>query len=254
MNELENKASLIEAFHVLFLSFFGKKANKQAYALKGGCNLRFFFHSPRYSEDMDLDIQGIPVFSLQETVGAILRSVSLAQALALHRIRIEHISEHKQSETTQRWKLGLWIPREDRPVPTKIEFSRRGFHGEPVFERIHPEISNRYRIAPFMCPHYPGAIACRQKIEALASRSVTQARDVFDLWLLGSDEPLRQARASLNPAQVASASRNLASLSYDHFQSQVIPYLSPDDQHLYGSAEAWDRMQIELMDKLEPPL
>ena len=239
----------VEVFHLLFLSFLGRKADKRAYALKGGCNLRFFFHSPRYSEDMDLDISGIPVFKLREVVNAILESVPFAQALAIHRVRIDHITEHKQSETTQRWKLGLSIPGE-QPIPTKVEFSRRGLRDDSVFERIHPEILDRYRLAPFLCSHYPAWVACRQKIEALATRAVPQARDVFDLWLLGTEERVRQARAALDPGVREAAATNLASLSFDHFRGQVLPYLKPGEQDAYASADVWEHMQLELMERL----
>lgn len=47
----------VEQFHLLFLEQLGKVVDKQLTALKGGCNLRFFLKSIRYSEDMDIDIQ-----------------------------------------------------------------------------------------------------------------------------------------------------------------------------------------------------
>ena len=31
-------------------------------------------------------------------------------------------------------------------------------------------------------------------------------------------------------------------LSFDVFKAQVIPYLTPDHQEIYGTPEAWDRM------------
>jgi hypothetical protein len=102
-----------------------------------------------------------------------------------------------------------------------------------------------------MCSHYPGSIACLQKIEALASRSVTQARDVFDLHLLWSEERMRQIKPQINPQRAAAAAQNTATLSFDHFKSQVIPYLQPDDQSLYDSPDVWEHMQIDLMEKLE---
>ena len=55
----------IERFHLLFLVQLGQKLDKRFYALKGGCNLRFFLKSIRYSEDMDLDVQTIPVSELR---------------------------------------------------------------------------------------------------------------------------------------------------------------------------------------------
>lgn len=241
----------VEFFHLLFLSFIGKKVDKQSYALKGGCNLRFFFHSPRYSEDMDIDINDIPVYVLQEKVNSILQSTPFHQALMLNKIRIEHVTEHKQSETTQRWKLGLLVANESLPLPTKIEFSRRGFCSEPVYERISPAISHQHKITPFMCSHYTMFTACRQKIEALASRSVTQARDVFDLFLIGADEMIRDAVTQIKPGIMEAAAINIANLTFEHFKSQVIPYLQPDDQRTYNIASMWEQMQLELIDRLE---
>ena len=49
------KAS-VELFHLVFIDLLGRKVDKKHYALKGGCNLRFFFKSFRYSEDMDVDV------------------------------------------------------------------------------------------------------------------------------------------------------------------------------------------------------
>jgi len=97
----------VELFHLLLLSFLGKKLDKKRYILKGGCNLRFFFGSPRYSEDMDLDLVDLPVHVVRDTLNTMLNSKPFHQALQVHGIEIEHVTEHKQSETTQRWKLGL---------------------------------------------------------------------------------------------------------------------------------------------------
>ena len=58
----------VELFHLLFINQLGRKLNKRFYALKGGCNMRFFFKSPRYSEDIDLDVQSIDVAFLREKV------------------------------------------------------------------------------------------------------------------------------------------------------------------------------------------
>jgi hypothetical protein len=44
-----------EAVHVLLLSKLAQELRPGAFVLKGGVNLRLFFDSPRYSEDMDLD-------------------------------------------------------------------------------------------------------------------------------------------------------------------------------------------------------
>ena len=67
MDSLNPKQS-VEIFHLILLGDIGRKLDKQKWALKGGCNLRFFFRSPRYSDDMDLDVRGVPVDVLREKV------------------------------------------------------------------------------------------------------------------------------------------------------------------------------------------
>jgi hypothetical protein len=62
----------VEQFHLLFLEQLGRKLDKRNYALKEGCNLRFYLRSIRYSEDMDLDVQSTPVEVLGDRVEQIL--------------------------------------------------------------------------------------------------------------------------------------------------------------------------------------
>ena len=45
----------IELFHLVFLrALVAKNEDRGLVSLKGGCNLRFYFASVRYSEDIDL--------------------------------------------------------------------------------------------------------------------------------------------------------------------------------------------------------
>ncbi|MCX6563298.1 MAG: nucleotidyl transferase AbiEii/AbiGii toxin family protein, partial [Candidatus Aminicenantes bacterium] len=102
-----NSLQSVEVFHLIFLSCLGRKLDKQKWALKGGCNLRFFFRSPRYSDDMDLDVQAIPVDILRIKVNSIISGMPFKMMLEVRGIAIEHVTEHKQTETTQRWRFGI---------------------------------------------------------------------------------------------------------------------------------------------------
>ena len=62
----------IEIFHLLFLRSFSARVDKALFALKGGCNLRFYHRSVRYSEDMDLDIRTMAVGTLRSNVEAVV--------------------------------------------------------------------------------------------------------------------------------------------------------------------------------------
>src|SRR5258706_3915265 len=144
----------IEIFHLLFLRAFGARVDKALFALKGGCNLRFFLKSIRYSEDMDLDIHTMSVGTLQNNVRRLLEGPPFAQALQAQGIEIAKTSLPKQTATTQRWKLTLRVTESGAEVPTKIEFSRRGLDGEKAVESVDAGIIRTYRLYPVIVQHY----------------------------------------------------------------------------------------------------
>lgn len=240
----------VELFHLLFIDQLGRKLDKKFYALKGGCNMRFFFKSPRYSEDIDIDVQSIAVAFLREKVNNILNSKPFRDILQVKDIEIEHITEHKQTETTQRWKLGLIVPHLEKTLPTKIEFSRRGLEKQIKFEPISPEVIRFFELSPILINHYPAEITCQQKLKALISRKTVQARDIFDLYLLLASRVERidlpeEVRANLNQAK-----ENILSMDFKVFKSQVISYLEPEDQPRFESEEVWDNIRLHVVETL----
>src|SRR3990167_8629599 len=92
----------IELFHLLFLRQLGEKLDKKLYALKGGCNLRFFCKSIRYSEDIDFDVAISSKTTLENKINKILYSKNFKQILQAKEIDISQINPSKQTETTQR--------------------------------------------------------------------------------------------------------------------------------------------------------
>ena len=242
----------IERFHLLFLARLGQKLDKRCYALKGGCNLRFFFKSIRYSEDMDLDVQTIPVSELRGRVAGILKSAPSLQTLAVHEMNIEHVTEAKQTETTQRWKFGLLTPVSAIPAPTKIEFSRRRPFDDAVLENVDPLLVRSLGLPPILACHYPATVAWRQKIQALATRSATQARDLFDLDLLLNSGAVVPANETISlPADVLQeAEQRCLAMRFGDFKSQVLSYLAPDHQTAYDNPDVWDNMVLRVTEAL----
>lgn len=240
----------VELFHLLFMDQLARKLDKRFYALKGGCNMRFFFKSPRYSDDIDLDVQSINVSLLREKINSILNTKPLRDILQVRDMEIEHITQHKQTETTQRWKLGLTIPQIEKPLPTKIEFSRRGLESPIKFESVSPEIIRMYELSPILANHYTAETTCRQKINALLSRRSTQARDIFDLYHLFAsriekiDLP-EKLRSRLNKVK-----DNIFSVDFAVFKSQVISYLEPEDQQRFESEDVWDDIRLHIVESL----
>lgn len=238
----------IEQFHLLFLDQLGRKMDKRHYALTGGCNLRFYLRSIRYSEDMDLDVQSTPVEVLQDRVDQILAGKTFAQILLARGLEIAHGSAPKQTETTQRWKLTLTAEGMDLPLHTKIEFSRREMTEPTVVESVDGLLMRTYQMTPFLASHYPPEVAFRQKIHALIHRAQTQARDVFDLDHL--------LRCGVSPREMPplprwrEAQQNALSISYDVFKSQVLAFLPPEQQAVYADPGEWDGLVLRVVEAL----
>ena len=138
----------VEQFHLLFLAQLARRVKPSLFVLKGGCNLRFFHRSIRYSEDMDLDLGEIGAGAFRDRVREILASRPFTQILEARGIAIERVSEPKQTETTQRWKLGLRVQGVAAPLPTKIECSRRGLEDGVVLGSVDPAVARALPAAP----------------------------------------------------------------------------------------------------------
>ncbi len=248
-----NPKKYVELFHLLFLTQLSRKLDKDLYVLKGGCNMRFYFNSIRYSEDMDIDVQIIARDTLRNKINSIFKSLPFNQILNSRKISIINFSEPKQTETTQRWKVALEIPSSSVAIPTKIEFSRRAVDNNYLYESINPLILREYQLPAVMANHYSMNKMYEQKIKALILRNQTQARDIFDIYhLLGlgvkTHVENNQIKEQKNIAQI-----NAMSISFEDFKGHVLAYLAEEYQQQYSSKEVWEGIVnavVEALDKL----
>ena len=240
----------IEIFHLHFLRAFGARVDKALFALKGGCNLRFYHRSIRYSEDMDLDMRTMAAATLRSNVETVLESASFRQALRAQQLEVTEFSAPKQTQTTQRWKIQLRLLAPQVTIPTKIEFSRRPLDEGLVLAAVEPELIRRYRLYPVLVQHYGAASAFAQKISALALRAEIQARDVFDLKLLtdagAAAAPLREPQLE----QLPQAIDNAMAIGFDEFVGQVVAFLEPEHQADFRDRTSWETLQEQVVDTL----
>jgi hypothetical protein len=200
---------------------------------------------------MDVDVDGIDTHVLRDKVRAILGSRPFSQVLESRGIDVEHVTEHKQTPTVQRWKFGLRTERSSRPFPTKIEFSRRGIDEGVEFGSLDPALVAAYKLTPFMVSHYGAATALRQKASALAHRNETQARDIFDLHhLVAAGAPL-DALQDIDRDDLEQARARATGVDFAIFKSQVLSYLQAEDQARYDSPDVWDTLVLEVVEALE---
>jgi predicted nucleotidyltransferase component of viral defense system len=241
----------VELFHLHVLRILATGPDKERVALKGGCNLRFFFGSGRYSEDMDLDAFGISSHILKSKVDRALEGSPLRLGLRSRGIEVTAFSSPKQTATTQRWKVELSVEGRSLPLHTKLEFSRRRAGGKARVEAVNRELLGEYQLMPLLAPHYARAEAIQQKIAALIGRSAVQARDVFDLAVLFSKGG--ELVPILKPVrtEIPKAIERVMEISYADFKSQVVAYLAPSALDEYGNPAAWDALQTSVVSSLQ---
>jgi predicted nucleotidyltransferase component of viral defense system len=247
MNGLRH-AQAIELFHLAFLQVLQSRLDQGRYVLKGGVNLRYFFESVRYSEDIDLDAAGIERWELEEKVDGVLGSPALSVLLRGGNLVVESFSKPKQTETTQRWKVSLNLAGRSEPVRTKIEFSRRSGDDRHILESVPGRIVAPYALRSPSLRHYKAESATEQKVEALAGRSETQARDVFDLDLLLRRQP--ELAAALPAALRERAAERALGLPVAAFRDQVLSFLDPEVFELYTGPDAWEQIRGFVVERL----
>ena len=250
-------AQLREVFHLCFLHRLLKISDTNLYVLKGGVNLRFFFGSPRYSEDMDLDVTAGSVATLKKNGYKILADGAFQRSLRvfdIDAIDVNDPAKAKHTETTQRFGCAL-IRGSGVRLPTKVEFSRRADDPGDAApnELIDAAIAQPYRKLAFRCRHYKGSAAVVQKIRALADRAVTQARDVFDLGILIRGGHLGQAivEGALENVPVQQAIDRLTALRWEDYDGQVVEYLDEDSREEFGDRDGWRSLQTFVFESLE---
>ena len=237
---------LREAFHLQFLSRLLKLSDPRLYVLKGGANLRFFHASPRYSEDMDLDVLGGAVSTLRKNGYRVLSDAAFQRSLAalgVVDVQVNDPARAKHTPTTQRFRARV-VTAAGEALPTKVEFSRRhqdAASGAIVTGTVSPDRTARYRQLSFQCQHYSGRAQAEQKLAALVGRSEPQVRDVFDLYVLWLGGHWDDTVGRSLPADTRARTLDLlVSFSYADYADQVLDYLEPESRADYEGVDRWN--------------
>jgi len=249
-----------EAVHLLILRRLTSLADGGAVTLKGGVNLRLFFASPRYSEDLDLDGEASFRPAIRNVIGGIFKDSTFLRELRRLGLRGLNPGEgpNKDTETVFRYKFRVIGPA-DVEHPTKVEVSFRGrYEADGVLRSpLPPALVARYAgsEATLAVGRYDRPATVRQKLEALAGRSAVQARDVFDLRILDLERlPDREAQSIARQAvrRTLEAARERAiEIPFDAFAGQVGEFLADRDREAFVSKAAWDDMRLHVAAGIE---
>ena len=165
----------------------------------------------------------------------------------------------KSTDTTLRCKIEL-VGRGGIRPPTKIDVSYRD-RCEGDEHAVSPANDSAVREylrqddPPLLLPSYTRSAAIRQKINALASRTHVQARDVFDLFVLG-DGTLRGIdtgflRRWLDDATLRNARGRALEISHAEYSDTVLAYLDPAQREQLQDEHTWIARQLFVGDLID---
>lgn len=241
-----------EIVHLLILRELAGIRRGTGIIAKGGVNLRLFFGSVRYSEDMDLDGTGQASEAIRGCLKGMFENNDFTRRLQGFGIRELDPGEgpNKDTETTFRYKFGVIVAGGIR-YPTKVEVSFRDRHAadKAVLEAPPPEILRTYGMERLEVRHYVKEAAVRQKVDALGGRREAQARDVFDLHMLlpdpVPDKLVEFLAKTLGASRLKDAHARALEITYAEYEGQVFEFLGEEARARYGTEGAWDEMRLQ---------
>ena len=247
-----------EIVHLLILRELAGIRRGTGITVKGGVNLRLFFGSVRYSEDMDLDGTEQASGAIRGWLKGMFENADFTRRLQGLGIRELDPGEgpNKDTETTFRYKFGVVVGGGIR-YPTKVEVSFRDRHpaDKAAPESPAADILQTYGIDVFDVRHYVKEAAVRQKLAALAGRREAQARDVFDLNMLVPDPTPDKLVAFVAKAlasnRLKEAHARALAITYAEYEGQVFEFLGDDARSQYGTQRAWDHMRLRVAELIE---
>jgi len=252
--QVRRQGRAIELFQLAFCQVAAARLPLEDFALKGGGNLRFFLRSRRRSADLDLDYLGRDFDRFAERVDEVLAARPLAELLRMRDIQqLFEKRRAKDTDTVKRWKFQLTRPGMEQ-VSSKIEFSNRGSSAQAVLEQMDTELARQHGGVAVRIRHYVPVAAIEQKVKALANRSQTEPRDVFDLDHLFRQYPEALAQAQPDPRTARLAKDRAIEIPYADYETLVVEYLEEDFVDIYGTEQAWTDMVLRVVQQLEAKL
>lgn len=238
--------SLREALHLFVLRNLSNRWTGRFWAVKGGCAMRLFHRSDRYSVDLDVDAPGFSLAALKAGAAAALEETG---RLVRERGwgRIENVTFAKEGENVLRIKLAL-VTEAGTRLPTKIELSRRsaplkqfGIVAKPGLDSLQ-----MLGITAFLLPTYSRDGMIVLKVSALLGRSAFAVRDVYDLGhLMTGALPAKEFRALKIGADKLRHAADLVlgnDAVWEKYLSDVHPYLAGANH----DARSWDVERMRL--------
>lgn len=161
-----------EYFQHLFLSYFYQQAKASTVFFKGGTALRVIYQSPRFSEDLDFNAEGLDIKAIEEVILDTLSQIQKENVAV-------NIAESKQTSGGYFATLEFGI---NILINLQISLRKKKTRGEVV--TIPNDFIPVYTIVALSTNQLTG-----EKMQALLERK--KPRDFYDLYFILRDSRLR---------------------------------------------------------------
>jgi len=215
--------------------------------LKGGFAMRVMAGSVRYTKDLDLEsYSSVPMKLVQNCIRKAigdLRGSGLIADLTM--------TEPKQTETTQRWKIGGRVG--DQDIHLTVEVSRRGAEPPEQIERTTYDSGDGLGPVPVACIALPSISAA--KVDCLLNPNREAPRDIYDLFLLIKMDirPSPKAIAEYGRDRLVEMRESLwaklEKMDYEIARQSLLGFL-PSEAAQSLTPEVWDEMRLVVDDKI----
>lgn len=222
--------------------------NVRGLALKGGMAMRVGHEKwARATKDIDLDAdQDLAVGTIQQVVRKAISNAT--QDGLLTNVRV---SEPKQTETTERWKISGDDPKTGQTLHLTVEVSRREhIQDADIREVPYGPDGNEWVTV------YRDETLAFKKVKALLADTREAPRDIADLYLLiqaDVEPPIEKLREFMKMGGVLGIRQMWAKLDRmdeKMFRLEVLPSLppTPDGQDLFRD---WESIRLTVGENLE---
>lgn len=206
--QIDGFTVLREYLQLVLLNYLFQEKESVRIFFKGGTAIRFFFNSPRFSEDLDFST----TYS-KKRIREIIKKVSLAIQREIPSLKIVPLYSGKE---TERFRLKYETKELKYPLIIRLDFHQVRRIGATT---VSP-LSTKFPIVIFpLIPHLTAEELLKEKVKALLSRG--KGRDFFDVWyLLEKGIPLPQR---INKSEVLKKIDSVSGARLEHDLSAFLP-------------------------------
>lgn len=220
---------------------------KNEIALKGGFAMRVMANSQRFTKDIDLAAS--PSLPLRAVQQCIRKSLTDLKGIGL--VEDMKVTEPKQTETTQRWKIGGRVG--DHEINLTIEISRRDELANDIVKTEYQTPASGIGPVPIACIGLPSLAAA--KMDCLSNPNREAPRDIYDLYLLIKMDvrPTKELIAQFGEEKLAEIREmiwhKMDKMNYSVASERLLSFL-PAEAASKITRDVWQEMRLVVGEEL----